>query len=205
VPGRFVPTSTVWSVLPGKFAGFLTSEVFVTVEWWAGLANPVIPHTLAWEVRMAHVQDVAAYILQKRGPMTAMKLQKLCYYAFGYHLAWESRQLFPEQFEAWANGPVAPELYRRHRGRFNLHAGEIAGKPEALDRGEQESVDIVLDAFGELSAHQLSTMTHREKPWLAARERAGVGTLDRSSEPLRTDEMFEFFDALVTSAASGER
>ncbi|WP_433359512.1 Panacea domain-containing protein [Streptosporangium sp. CA-115845] len=35
-----------------------------------------------------------------------MKLQKLCYYFYGYHLAWEERQLFPERFEAWANGPV---------------------------------------------------------------------------------------------------
>jgi hypothetical protein len=29
---------------------------------------------------MAHVQDVAAYVLHARGPMSAMKLQKLCYY-----------------------------------------------------------------------------------------------------------------------------
>ena len=27
---------------------------------------------------MAHIQDVAAYILAKQGSMTAMKLQKLC-------------------------------------------------------------------------------------------------------------------------------
>ncbi len=39
--------------------------------------------------------------------MSAMKLQKLCYYAYGYHLAWEERRLFPERFEAWANGPCA--------------------------------------------------------------------------------------------------
>ena len=45
---------------------------------------------------MARVQDVAAYILQERGPMTAMKLQKLCYYSYGYHLAWEGERLFPE-------------------------------------------------------------------------------------------------------------
>ena len=61
---------------------------------------------------MAHINDVAAYILDRRGPMTVMKLQKLCYYAYGYHLAWEGRRLFPERFEAWANGPVAPALYR---------------------------------------------------------------------------------------------
>ncbi len=30
---------------------------------------------------MATVHDVAAYILEKRGPMTTMKLQKLVYYS----------------------------------------------------------------------------------------------------------------------------
>jgi uncharacterized phage-associated protein len=76
---------------------------------------------------MAHVEDVAAFILRDRGPMTAMKLQKLCYYAYGYHLAWEGRQLFPERFEAWANGPVCRALYREHAGRFQLEPGDIPG------------------------------------------------------------------------------
>jgi uncharacterized phage-associated protein len=30
---------------------------------------------------MASVRDVAAYILAKEAPMSAMKLQKLCYFA----------------------------------------------------------------------------------------------------------------------------
>ena len=50
---------------------------------------------------MAHVQDVAAYILRERGSMTAMQLQKLRYYSYGYHLAWEGKPLFPERFQAW--------------------------------------------------------------------------------------------------------
>lgn len=154
---------------------------------------------------MASILDVAAYILDKRGPMTAMKLQKLCYYAYGYHLAWEERALFSETFEAWANGPVSPVLYDRHRGRFELTKGDIRriwDKPAGLDDGERESIDLVLDSYGDLSAHELSTMTHREPPWRRARKRAGVlGTLDRSDEALRMDEIAEYFEALVASAA----
>ncbi|GII00806.1 Panacea domain-containing protein [Planobispora takensis] len=151
---------------------------------------------------MAHVQDVAAYILGRVGPMTAMKLQKLCYYAYGYHLAWEGRQLFPERFEAWANGPVVPALYARHRGRFQLGKGDIVGNPQALDPGERESVDLVLEGLGGHTAHTLSQMTHRERPWTAARERAGVGPLDRTNEQLDDNEIAEFFEALL--AADGE-
>jgi uncharacterized phage-associated protein len=152
---------------------------------------------------MAHVQDVAAYILSARGPMTAMKLQKLCYYSYGYHLAWEERSLFPERFEAWANGPVCPELYRLHRGRFQIAAGDISGEPRRLDAGESESVDLVLSAYGELTAHQLSALTHNELPWIRARARAGAADLDASTEPLADEDIFEYFDAVTAAAADG--
>lgn len=152
---------------------------------------------------MADVNDVARYILDRLGPMSAMKLQKLCYYSYGYHLAWEERPLFPERFEAWANGPVAPALYARHRGLFSVAPEDITGNPEALDPGERESVDLVLEPLQDFSAHQLSAMTHREKPWLNARERAGAEGLQRSTERLATTDIHEYFDAL-TAADSAE-
>lgn len=153
---------------------------------------------------MAAIKDVAAYILAQRGPMSAMKLQKLCFYAYGYHLAWEERPLFGERFEAWANGPVSPVLYACHRGRFNLDAGDITGDPAALDDGERESIDLVLDGLGEYTAHQLSTMTHKEGPWIAARNRARVAPMERSTEELTDEEIFEFFNALTAADADGQ-
>jgi uncharacterized phage-associated protein len=149
---------------------------------------------------MARVQDVAAYILCERGPMTAMKLQKLCYYAYGYHLAWEGVQLFPERFQAWANGPVSPVLYKEHRGQFMLAPGAIFGDPRALADGERESVDLVLQGYGDLTAHQLSLMTHREEPWVAARSRAKASSMERSTAVLRDTEIYEYFDDLTSAA-----
>jgi uncharacterized phage-associated protein len=153
---------------------------------------------------MASVLDVAAYILRKRGPMSAMKLQKLCYYAYAYHLAWEERPLFRQPFEAWANGPVVPDLYARHRGLYRLSEGDIPGDPMRLDQGERESVDLVLLGLGDFTAHQLSQMTHQESPWLNARMRAGVQPLERSGEKLRDDEILEFFDAITAATADAE-
>ncbi|GAA2192778.1 DUF4065 domain-containing protein [Streptomyces bangladeshensis] len=129
--------------------------------------------------------------------MSAMKLQKLCYFAYGYHLAWEDRQLFPERFEAWANGPVVYELYDQHRGRYQLRKEDIDGDPAALDDGERESVNVVLENFRAYSAHELSAMTHQPGPWLDARNRAGVADLQRSNEELRDEEIADFFGALV--------
>ena len=153
---------------------------------------------------MAHVQDVAAYILDKLGPMTAMKLQKLCYYSYGYHLVWEERKLFPEHFEAWANGPVAPALYRLHRGKLEVEPGDIPGDPAALDAGEGESVDLVLDGYGSLTAHQLSRMTHTERPWLAARSRGKAGPLERSQARLKDSDIFDYFDSLTAANGAEE-
>lgn len=146
----------------------------------------------------ARIQDVAAYILTECGAMTAMKLQKLCYYSYGYHLAWEERELFRERFEAWANGPVCYELYDQHRGRFQLEPGSISGETSLLDAGECESIDLVLSTYAEFSAHQLSTMTHREAPWMQARQRTNAAPLQRSNEKLAVGEIYEFFDELTS-------
>jgi uncharacterized phage-associated protein len=38
---------------------------------------------------MAHAQDVAQFILERRGEMTAWKLQKLVYYSQAWSLVWD--------------------------------------------------------------------------------------------------------------------
>ena len=153
---------------------------------------------------MAHVQDVAAYILEERGPMTAMKLQKLCYYSYGYHLAWEERRLFPEHFEAWANGPVCPALYSKHRGQFEVTAGDVAGDLAGMDDGERESVNLVLNAYGDFTAYQLSQLTHDEAPWKNARARVGARAAERSTARLTDSDIMVHFEALVAANADGE-
>lgn len=75
----------------------------------------------------------------------------------------------------------------------------IQGDPEALDPGEKESIDLVLGSLRDFSAHQLSTMTHREKPWLHARARAGAEGLERSTEALSITDIHEHFDALTAA------
>ncbi len=47
------------------------------------------------------VQDVAAYIIERHGRMSSMKLQKLVYYSQAWHLVWDDEPLFPERIQAW--------------------------------------------------------------------------------------------------------
>ena len=114
---------------------------------------------------MVSVIDVASYILQQRGSMTTMKLQKLCYYSQAWNLAWDEKPLFHEPIQAWANGPVVYALFERHRGKFVVEQDDIAGNPEALDRDERETIDAVLDAYGHLTRQQFSDIAHTKHSW----------------------------------------
>lgn len=143
---------------------------------------------------MASAQDVAAYILEKRGEMSAMKLQKLVYYSQAWHLVWEEKRLFNDRIEAWANGPVIPSLYNSHRGRFKVNECPT-GDSRKLSKSQAESVDAVLDHYGSKTAFYLSELTHRESPWLDAR--AGLSPSERSSSEISVASMSEFYGSLV--------
>lgn len=142
---------------------------------------------------MATVLDVAAYILDKLGPMTAMKLQKLVYYSQAWHLVWEERPLFVEKIQAWANGPVVYELYDAHRRRFTVDSVP-GGNKDRLSSDEVTSVDAVLSTYAPFSAQQLSELTHREEPW--KRARAGVPDGSRSQSEITPALMFEYYHGL---------
>lgn len=146
---------------------------------------------------MAQVHDVAAYILGQAAPMTAMKLQKLVYYSQAWHLVWDEVPLFEARIEAWANGPVVPFLYAQHRGRFILDCWP-SGDPSALAANEQETVDLVLDAYAKFSAQQLSELTHCEQPWTEAW--VGLGPTERSHKPISAETMQEYYSAVAASA-----
>ena len=68
---------------------------------------------------MSSVHDVADFFINlasaDQDSLTHLKLQKLCYYAQGWHLALQGKPLFAARLEAWAHGPVAPVLYDRFK------------------------------------------------------------------------------------------
>lgn len=140
------------------------------------------------------VLDVAAYILEKSGRMTTMKLQKLCYYSQGWSLAWDEVPLFEEGIQAWANGPVVRRLFDQHRGSFTV--SEIAGgDPSKLGPDARATIDAVLSGYGQLSGQQLSDKTHKERPWLDARGDLPPGT--PSENLIDLEVMQDYFGGLA--------
>src|SRR3954452_12363813 len=98
------------------------------------------------QLKPVSVHDVAAYILEEAGALTAMKLQKLLYYSQAWSLVWDEAPLFQEPIEAWANGPVVPVAYDVHRGTFAVD-GWPKGDPEALSALQRDTVDKVLEFY----------------------------------------------------------
>jgi uncharacterized phage-associated protein len=129
---------------------------------------------------MASAHDVAKYFLaqadEDEGELISnLKLQKLLYYAQGFHLALQGRPLFGEELAAWEHGPVVPVVYHayKHHG-----AGPIPC-PDDLDcsrfsEDERTLLDEVYSVYGQFSAWKLRQMTHSESPWLDATKGAVI-------------------------------
>lgn len=142
---------------------------------------------------MAAAHDVARYILRKKGGMSTWKLQKLVYYAQAWHMTWDETPLFPERVEAWANGPVVPELYREHRGTFQISSWP-KGDTRLLTTSEKESIDAVLSHYGQRTAAWLRELTHREPPWREAR--VGLAPGERGNRVITPDAMAAYYGSL---------
>ena len=144
---------------------------------------------------MASAVDVARYILQKTGPISAMKLQKLVYYSQAWALVWDDEPIFDEEIEAWANGPVVRKLYETHREMFTVTPNTYAnGNPSHIKDKHKETIDIVIKEFGGKSAQWLSDQTHSERPWRDARK--GLDDSNRGSKTISQEAMAEYYGSL---------
>lgn len=124
---------------------------------------------------MANVFDTAKYILEKLGSMSTMKLQKLCYYSQAWALVWDDMPLFDEDFQAWANGPVCPELFYKTQGKYSVTSYDETGGIGDLSDNQKNTIETVLNHYGKHNAQWLSQLTHMEDPWIKAREGLPTG------------------------------
>jgi uncharacterized phage-associated protein len=124
-------------------------------------------------------RDVACYFLSLVDPnegesISPLKLQKLVYYAQGFHLALYDKTLFPEQIEAWRYGPVIPSLYKDFKEHGDSAIPAVDGfDPEVFTPEQRKLLDDVYETYGQFSAWKLRDMTHEEAPWKDADGRGG--------------------------------
>lgn len=136
-------------------------------------------------------------IPEAKDRISPMKIQKLVYFAHGWHLALYDTPLVSESVQAWKYGPVFPSLYAEFRefgrGPINRLAIEIEieidpgpkdtgllrikryePRVAACDRYAVPLIQKVWEQIGSYSAVQLSTLTHRQgTPWHAVASEFG--------------------------------
>lgn len=145
------------------------------------------------DIPKIQVFDIAAYILEKMGAMTTMKMQKLVYYSQAWSLVWDEKPLFEENIEAWANGPVVRELFDYHRGMYEISSMPL-GNPRLLNQEQQDTVNAVLEYYGDKSAQWLIELTHMEDPWIQARK--GLPKLERGNKVISLDTIADYYSSL---------
>jgi uncharacterized phage-associated protein len=146
---------------------------------------------------MASAHDVAKYILEKHGAMSAMKLEKLVYYSQAWSLVWDERPMFDERIEAWIGGPVVPALFALHKGQFEVD-GWPSGDTTKLDKDAKETIDIVIRDYGSETGQALSDLTHSEDPWISARK--GLPENERGNREITKESMRTYYHALSNNS-----
>jgi len=119
---------------------------------------------------------------ESRATLTQINIQKLVYFAHGWHLAWSDKPLILDSIEAWQYGPVVRSLYSQFR-RFGsdpitekaMEFGFSSGKfvtsipsIELTDEGvyARNVVGAVWQQYGKLAPFKLVELTHAAgSPW----------------------------------------
>jgi uncharacterized phage-associated protein len=152
------------------------------------------------------INDVCNYITVKvKGAdagLNNLKLQKLLYYVQAWHLAFYGEPQFAGKFQAWIHGPVNREIYNRFSATKNLYS-EVTTQDvpadfeiEKLPEDERAHIDSVLEAYAPFRDFELEEMTHREEPWIEARQ--GYRSTERCEVEIKEETMRRYYASRIT-------
>ncbi len=109
--------------------------------------------------------------------LTNMQLQKLVYFAHGWHLALTGKPLLTDAVKAWNFGPVIPPLYNS----LKKYGNGIVTEP--IKRKDQDTDEVLIiqepesdyvkqllqrvwEIYGNMTGAQMSYLTHQpDTPW----------------------------------------
>ena len=115
--------------------------------------------------------------------LSPMKLQKLTYFAQGWHLAIHKEPLISDRLEAWDYGPVVSSIYHEFKrfggARIDALATDFDLEEDALttpripmdDSRTIALLNKVWSVYGKYTGVQLSNLTHdQNSAWSLARQ-----------------------------------
>jgi uncharacterized phage-associated protein len=186
----------------GAAVSFPEAATVPSADWFpaSGAANPPVPVKRrggrASAIDVARMLVYLAACEEEPDYLTHLRLQKLLYYVQGWSLAMRNKPMFNGRIEAWAHGPVVKEVYFAlavHGSRPIMP--DAIGVPETLTTGEMEFIQSVWESYKRFSAGSLREMSHKEAPWVDARN--GLSPAERCEHEITHDAMRRFFSSLA--------
>jgi len=148
--------------------------------------------------------------LKEGNYLTQMKLQKMVYFAHGYHLAKYGEPLVSEPVQAWKFGPVIPPIYNDYKmyGSSPITDTTYTTTTHAswekiyasLSDSAKDAINYTWEATMPLSTSKLTSWTHLpEGPW------AQVYNENDREAVIRNDKIQEYFVKFMRSVAANEQ
>ena len=153
-----------------------------------------------------------SYIFQAAKEVTPFALQKLLYFIQGIYMVLYREELFHEDCEAWAHGPVFKDVYEvfksfRYNPMDDARFAMLQNRYRELSAHEKRVIDLVMETFGLYSGKTLERITQEEAPWKDARASCLPG--DRSNEVIPKEAIRRYFlrvsDQYEISSVNGIR
>ena len=161
--------------------------------------SPIVNNEVS---KHCNVFDTANYIMtnytnmpEEYGVLSAMKLQKLVYYAQAWSLTWDDEILFDDPIEAWIYGPVNRELFNISRGHYHpqdIENQKLSGIEFSQD--QKETMDLVIENYGKFKAGILASMTQTKH--LGKKPEKGVGPVENGNAVIDIEDMRKFYSDL---------
>lgn len=119
-------------------------------------------------IRRTNAQNAWRYELGKpRVHLTTKRLQKILYLCqLVWYIDHEESNMIPEDFVAWPNGPVIPEIYNYWAVYQDGDICQIPNVNFQLNKEEIELINIIVDSTIDISTEVLIDYTHIPSgPW----------------------------------------
>lgn len=136
-------------------------------------------------MQQVSVFDIAHELLGKAPSdrLPTLKLQKLCFYVYGWYAHLTGDPLFPETFYAMEKGPVVGELLSAHAGKIHLTKSQLLDQfevretePQELEPYVKRIIEAIWHKHEKDDRFALVDATHLEDVWKDAWESRAAGS-----------------------------
>ena len=123
--------------------------------------------------KMLKADDVADFFIclgnaENEDPMTNLRINKLMYFAQGWHLQRFGTPLFPDKIIAWKYGPVVESIYRKYHS-YGKNIITECSPSFNISSIPSDKIQLLLDVYNKYRACSTSRLVEksheRNTPW----------------------------------------